>query len=311
MSRAVPTVAYQGEPGAFSEAALLRLLTDGIVPTPRYSFREVVESVASGSADLGLLPVENSLAGTVSLAWDALADASLEVLAETVHPIRLFVLGTPGATLAGVRRVLSHPVALAQCTRFLRDHPTIEAIAVHDTAGAARMVAEGGRTDAAAVAGPEAGSRYGLETLECDVQDRADNRTRFLLVGPAGAAAPLRRRHDTRKTALILELENQPGALLAALAPFADAGINLAHLECRPAETPWTYRFFLELEADLRDAATAGAIATVRRGARVLRILGCFVSAAENAVTTPRREIRTSTMGRPPQSTSFRSTRSE
>jgi len=276
------TVAYQGEPGAFSEAALLGLLQDGTLPAPRHSFQDVVEAVGSGAVDLGLLPVENSLAGTVAPAWDALAAASLEILAETVHPIRLFLLARPGIALASVRRVLSHPVALAQCTRFLRTHPAIEAIAVHDTAGAARMVAESTEPESAAVAGPEAAARYGLEALAHDIQDRADNRTRFLLVGRPGAEVPLRSPSGRRKTALMLELENRPGSLLGALAPFADANINLAHLECRPAETPWTYRFFMELEADASEPATARAIETIRRDARVLRILGSFAAAPQS-----------------------------
>jgi prephenate dehydratase len=276
------TVAYQGEPGAFSEAALLALLEDGTIPAPRHSFPDVVEAVASGAVDLGLLPVENSLAGTVAPAWDALAAAALEILAETVHPIRLFVLARPGTALTSVRRVLSHPVALAQCTRFLRTHPAIEAIAVHDTAGAARLVAESAEPDSAAVAGPEAAARYGLDTLLHDVQDRADNRTRFLLVGRPGAEVPLRHPSGRRKTALMLELENLPGALLGALAPFADAHINLAHLECRPAETPWTYRFFMELEADAGEPAAARAIDTIRRDARVLRVLGSFAAAPQS-----------------------------
>lgn len=272
-------VAFQGELGAFSEEAARRFFSGPIEPVPCREFREVGAAVAGGSVAYGLLPIENTLAGSVVASYDVLAAEPLEVVGEVIVPIHHCLLGVPGTELARTTRVLSHPVALAQCSRFLLEHPTIEAVAVYDTAGAAREVARAGDPAVAAIAGRAAAQRYGLDILASNIEDRPDNQTRFLVVARAGSAPPAEaaRAEGQKKTALLVETDNTPGALVQALLPFANRGINLSKLESRPAAAPWTYRFFMELEADAEAPDTQEALAEVRRRASALRILGSFV----------------------------------
>jgi prephenate dehydratase len=271
-------VAFQGERGAFSEEAIRACFGGGAMPVPCRDFPALAEAVTSGAAQYGLLPVENSIAGGVAAAHDVLATMPLEIVGEVVQPIRLCLLGVRGATREGVRRVLSHPVALAQCQAFLGSLPAAEAIAVHDTAGAARMVAQRGERESAAVAGRIAAEIYGLDVLAEDVQDRADNQTRFFMLARPGTAPPATTRPaGIRRTALLLSTAHRPGALVDALLPFSEAGINLSRIESRPAAEPWHYNFFLEIDADATDPDTARAIERAAARARELRTLGSFV----------------------------------
>jgi prephenate dehydratase len=166
-------------------------------------------------------------------------------------------------------------MALAQCTRFFRAHPDILPTAVYDTAGAAKEVAEGGDRASAAVAGGRAALRFGLDILAEDLQDRDDNQTRFFVVAKAGTALRCAGKLD-RKAVLIAETPNRPGALLALLEPFASAGVNLTKLESRPGSEPWTYRFFLELDASVGGETVESAVARARKCARSLVMLGIF-----------------------------------
>lgn len=282
-------VAFQGEPGAYSEEAVRAAFGDDVEPVPRRSFEDVARAVLDGETDRGLLPVENTLAGTVVGGYDVLTGGELEVVGEVVRPIRHCLLGVPGSDVASLSRVLSHPVALAQCTGFFRSHPEVEAVAVYDTAGAARTVAEREDPSVAAIAARGAASRYGLEVLQEDLQDRADNQTRFYVVrkhGPtassrgekeaAGANEEVDEAEQSWKTAILFRTRNQPGALVDVLKAFSSRGVNLSKLESRPGEDPWTYRFFLEFE-DRGDRGAAGeAVEKARSAAQELRVLGIF-----------------------------------
>ncbi|GMV05161.1 MAG: prephenate dehydratase [Gemmatimonadota bacterium] len=269
-------VCFQGEPGAFSEEALLRLLPDAL-PVPRRTFRDVVRGVTSGEDEAGLLPVENTLAGGVAAAFDALQDADVHAVREVIIPIRHFLLGVPGAGLAGVEEVRSHPVALAQCERFFLEHPRVRPVAVHDTAGAAREVADAGVPSVAALAPRQAAARYGLDVLAEDLQDRDDNQTRFLLVVP-GAATPTvpEPRGGGLKTAVIVETRNRPGALNDLLGVFARRGLDLTFIESRPAGTPWTYRFILEFRHDAPGTALE-CLSAAASEERAVRVLGTYL----------------------------------
>lgn len=273
-------VAFQGELGAFSEEAVRALFGEAGTPVPCREFRDVGEAVVSERADAAVLPVENSIAGSVGPAYDVLLSLPLRVVGEVVRPIRLCLLGVPGATVEGVRRAVSHPVALAQCTEFLRSRRGVEAVAVYDTAGAARQVAEGSDPGVAAIASRLAAERYGLELLAADIQDRDDNQTRFYAVvrqetaGERAAADP-GASGEERKTALVLETRNRPGALVAALRCFAEHGVNLTKLESRPGPEPWTYRFILELVSNDPDAEAA-ALEAAAGAAVSVRVLGRF-----------------------------------
>jgi len=272
-------VAFQGELGAFSEEAVRTWFGPDVDPLPCREFRQVGEAVRSGRVPAGLLPVENTLAGTVQPAYDVLAEPGLEVVGEVIRPIRHFLLGVPGASLEGIRRVISHPVALAQCGEFLSRHPGIEALAVYDTAGAAKEVAEGQDPTIGALAARRAAERYGLEVLAEDLQDRSDNQTRFLVIRREGGE-PLpgeeARAEAGWKTALLVETENRPGALVDILQPMAEGGVNLSKLESRPGLTPWSYRFFLEFEGDPTRDEVERALDQVRSRAHSVRVLGTF-----------------------------------
>jgi prephenate dehydratase len=275
-------VAFQGELGAFSEEAVHRFFGEGAVPVPARDFAEVGRAVRSGDVDFGVLPIENSLAGSVVGSYDVLAGGDLAIVGEVVSPIHHCVLGIPGSSIDRVSRILSHPVALAQCTRFLRARPAVEALAVYDTAGAAKEVADLGDPTRAAIAGRGAADRYGLEILAADVEDRSDNQTRFLVVvsatsAPALAGAPPGKSGPApMKTAILLETENRPGALLEVLKSFAERQINLTKLESRPAGEPWSYRFFLECETGERDDRTERALEALREKVLTLQVLGTY-----------------------------------
>ena len=218
-------VAYQGEPGAFSEAAVLRLLPDAD-PRPYPTFDEVFDAVHAGEVNLGVVPIENSIGGSIHRNYDLLVERELSIVGEVQVPVVHHLLALPGVPLDEVRRVLSHPQALAQCARFLKGLDRVEAIATYDTAGSAKMVRDEQRRDTAAIASGRAGELFELQTLRAGVQDYDDNITRFLAIGPEHVplAAP-------DKTSLVFTLRNEPAALFKALSCFALRGLDLAKLE--------------------------------------------------------------------------------
>jgi len=274
-------VAFQGEAGAFSEEAVRACFGAGVTPVPCREFREVGEAVMEGRVGAGLLPVENTLAGSVVGSHDVLASLPLEVVGEVVNPIRHCLLGIPGSSVEGLRRVVSHPVALAQCRRFFLEHPGIEAVVGYDTAGAAKDVALRGDPAVGAIAARAAAGIHGLQVLAKDLQDRMDNQTRFYVVVRPGVKVPLpglEGGKGRRRTALLLETPNTPGGLVEALLPLARREVNLTRLEARPGERPWTYRFFLELDGDAGSDPVRPALEEVREHSTYLRVLGSFPS---------------------------------
>jgi prephenate dehydratase len=283
MNAAAPRkVAFQGEAGAFSEEAALDYFGADVETLACRDFRAVGDAVASGVAALGLLPVENSLAGSVVGSYDVLADLDLAVVGEVTKPIRMCVMCLPGGSLQTIKRVVSHPVALAQCTRFLEQHPSIDAVAFYDTAGAAKHVASAGDTTLAAIAAKGAAARYGLTLLAEDIQDRADNQTRFFAVTRRDAQPPEANvESDTPyKTVLLARTSNNPGGLVNLLLPFAQRGVNLTKLESRPDTEPWTYRFFMELSGAAESEPVAEAIRDALKTAPQVRVLGSFPCSA-------------------------------
>ncbi|MEX2470886.1 MAG: prephenate dehydratase domain-containing protein [Gemmatimonadota bacterium] len=269
---------FQGALGAFSEEAVLVLAPDA-EPIPRSTFQEVVRAVERGDDDVGVVPVENSLAGTVVEAYDALAEGDVTVVAEVAIPIRHCLLGVADTQLDGLREVRSHPVALAQCRGFFAAHPGIQARAVYDTAGAALEVAELADRGVAAIASARAGDRYGLDVLQRDLQDRDDNQTRFYMIVPGRADDDGRRSDERLKTSCVAELENRPGSLHELLGVFAARGLSLTHVTSRPAPTPWTYRFIVEFAHASAGEAEA-ALEEARALTTKLRVLGTFGTSA-------------------------------
>jgi prephenate dehydratase len=309
-------VAFQGEPGAFSEAAAVQLLGEEIVATvPRPTFDAVFRAIEDGAAEALLVPVENSLAGSVVRVYDLLLESNLTIVAETILPIELNLIACPGASLEKIRTVASHPMALAQCERFFDAHPQYKRTPAEDTAGSVRETIARGDQTAAAIAGQRAAVHYHAVILAESIQDNVENFTRFVLLVPGQRAdsdptallnsapiasqrmmdlvAELRVRQNeqgvsphAQKMSLALRLAHRPGALLAALEPFARHGVNLLKIESRPIHgRPWEYQFFLDVETDA-PAGLEAALADVRKATSYLRALG-FYRAAKNNSASP------------------------
>jgi prephenate dehydratase len=264
-------VGFQGALGAFSEEAVRALVRDAD-PIPHGTFEAVVRAVESGDVSAGVVPVENTLAGAVAEAYEALVAGSVTAIAEMVIPIRHCLLGIPGSSMERVREARSHPVALSQCRGFFARHPSIRAQAVYDTAGAAEEVAALGDPSLAAIASAHAGRRYGLAVLQADLQDRDDNQTRFYLIVREPEAVP---ESGPLKTACVAELENRPGALHELLGVFAERGLDLTNVASRPGVSPWTYRFILEFRHDSLNEA-ADALDAARALGTTVKVLGTF-----------------------------------
>jgi len=277
--RKTARVAFQGEPGAFSEAAAIQLLGDAISTVPGATFDAAFRAIDEGAADALLAPVENTLAGSVVRVYDLLLQSRLAIVAETILPIEHHLIACPGATLQGIRSVASHPMALAQCERFFSTHPDLKRVPAEDTAGSVREVLSRGDKSSAAIAGRRAAEHYRGVILAEGIQDNAENFTRFVLLVPdqqAGAwVSPM-----ARKISIAMRLAHRPGALLASLQPFTKHSVNLLKIESRPIHgRPWEYQFFIDVECD--DAARLDqALSEARSATSELRILGRYVAAS-------------------------------
>ena len=269
-------VAFQGEPGAYSEEAVRACFGALAVPVPCRENADVGKLVLDGAVDCGVLPIENSLAGSVVATYDVLAAEDLVVVGEIVLPIHHCLLALPGTGLSGIQRVLSHPVALAQCRAFFQAHPDIVALPWYDTAGAARSVAEARNPADAALASHVAAEDYRLDILARNLEDREDNQTRFFILVRRGNPLPPLPAGGSPRTALLVDAADRAGALVGLLHPFANRGINLSKLESRPGETPWSYRFFIEVDAPADDPEMRDALEAATRHAARMHVLGSF-----------------------------------
>ena len=273
-------VAIQGERGAFShEAALLALGSEAEV-LPRPSFDALFAAVLAGEAERGLLPIENSLAGSIHENYDRLQDSPLHIVGETQLRVRHCLIGRPGASKASLRRVASHPVALAQCRRFFAERPQVEAVATYDTAGSVLELMRSGQAGDGAIASALAASLYGGIVLISGLEDDPQNYTRFLILarepGPVDAAT---------KTSIVFTLDNVPGALHKAMGAFASRGVDLSKIESRPLRgRPWEYAFYLDILGDPRGPAGDG-LAKLRGMAPWLRVLGSYPDGLKRPVS--------------------------
>ena len=271
-------VAFQGEPGAFSEAAAVQLLGEGIRTVPRATFDATFRAIAEDVADALLLPVENTLAGSVVRVYDLLLQSPLEMCGETILAIEHHLMGVPGARIENLRSVASHPMALAQCEQFFESHPGFKRVPAEDTAGSVREMMDRGDAACGAIAGRRAAGHYGAVILRENIEDNAENFTRFVLLLPAEEAERFRAR-DARKMSIAMRLAHRPGALLASLEPFANHGVNLLKIESRPIHgKPFEYQFYVDVEAERLENLTA-ALAEVRTATSDLRVLGLYAAA--------------------------------
>lgn len=271
------TVAYQGERGAFSETAARRLLGGSIDAKPCRTFEAMFAAVRDGEVDCCVAPIENSLAGSIHRNYDLLLESGLTIRGETHLRIVHNLIARPGVTVDALRRVYSHPVALAQCTRFLAAHPGLEAEAVHDTAGAVRMIMERGRDDEGAIASSDAAAIYGAQVLEAGLEDHPQNFTRFLLISSPDRALTPKETGDRWKTSIVFRVPNRPGGLFRALGAFAIFEIDLTKIESRPVEgRPWEYSFHLDLIGKQEDPKVAQSLDNLRTMAETVAVFGSY-----------------------------------
>ena len=238
-------IAIQGEPGSFSHEAAMNLVENGVI-VPFALSADAFAAVSDGSADAAVIPIENSLAGSVSEHFDLLLNHDVMVEKEILLRIRHNLIAISGATIADINRVFSHPVALAQCRRFLASHPTMEAFAFYDTAGSVKQLVELRDRHVAAIASESAAHYYGAQILQSGVEDNPENYTRFFLLRRTADAVadPL-----ANKLSLAFSVENRPGSLVAALSELSALGTNLTKIESRPVHgKPWEYIFYVDCQ---------------------------------------------------------------
>jgi prephenate dehydratase len=265
-------VAFQGELGAFSHHASRKIFGPRIDPFPCLSFEDVFEAVAGKKADLAVIPIENTLAGSIHKNFDLLSRHSLEVIAETSLRVEHCLIVHPGVGIRQVRQIYSHPSALDQCARLMRRLNAIEKISFYDTAGSVKYIRDNGLRHAAAIASEDAAHIYGMKILRRGVEDDPENYTRFLALA--------RRNRFPRgggKTSIVFGLKNEPGVLFKALSVFALRSIDLSKIESRPIHgKPWEYLFYLDLQSDIHSLECLNALRHLRELAPYLKVLGSY-----------------------------------
>lgn len=272
-------VSFQGERGAFSEDAARQLLGPRVETIPCRTFEEMFEAVSSGAADCAAAPIENSLAGSVHKNYDLLVDHDLTIIGETNVRIVHHLIAVRGVAIEDVRRVHSHPVALAQCERFLRANPQIEVAPAYDTAGSVKMIVENDSKTDAAIAGATAAAVYGAQIIVEGIEDNLKNFTRFLLLARPDSADSIKTisNQAQRKTSIVFRVANKPGGLFRSLAAFALRDIDLTKIESRPIEgRPWEYSFYLDLLGDRHEPHVERALANLAELAESVRVLGSY-----------------------------------
>jgi prephenate dehydratase len=275
--------AFQGELGAFSQVAARQLAGDDFIPVPMQNFEEVFVSVVNGKCDCAVIPIENTLHGSVHENYDHLLKYDLPIRGETFVRIVHNLIAPPGVKFSQIRRVYSHPVALNQCRRFFEENPQIEKTLFYDTAGSVKMVMEKGLTDAGAIASANAAEIYGARILRKSIEDDRENFTRFFLLerpkrGVRSGKPPVKRQTAQRfKTTVVFTIGSLPGALFRSLSVFALRDINLTKIESRPLRgKPWEYLFYLDFIGHVDDPACRNALNHLAELADMLRVLGCY-----------------------------------
>jgi prephenate dehydratase len=279
-----PLIAFQGARGAFSEEAARKLLGPKVAVLPCERFEEVFRSLKEGRVAGAVVPIENTLAGSVHENYDHLQHFELPIVAETSVRIVHNLIARPGIAFSSITKAYSHPVALNQCLDFFAANPQIERVPYYDTAGSVKMIVEEGRTDAAAIASAVAAEIYGARILRRSIESDRQNFTRFFLLRRPGYA----RRHPmkagakaTWKTSLVFSTRNSPGSLFRALSAFALRDLNLTKIESRPLRgKPWEYLFYLDFLDRVDSQNAKNALHHLAELADYMRVLGCYPQGA-------------------------------
>jgi prephenate dehydratase len=275
-------VAFQGELGAFSQQAIRQLLGRAAEPVPYQRFDQVFAALRGKKVDAAVLPIENTLHGSVHENYDLLLRYDFEITAETSVRIVHNLIAPPGVTFEKVRKVYSHPVAINQCLDFFRRHKQVERVTFYDTAGSVKMIMKQRPPDAAAIASELAAKIYGGKILRREIEDDRQNFTRFFLLEPSGSKPRTPRGGVNRpwKTSLVFSTKNIPGALFKALSALALRDLNLVKIESRPLRgKPWEYLFYLDLVGRSTDPAVRKALGHLEELADFLRVLGTYRAA--------------------------------
>jgi len=264
-------VAFQGEIGAYSEEAAFRFFGNSVNVKPCENLDDVFRAVDTGELPYGIVPIENSLEGSISRTYDLLLDSSLKVCGETELRVIHCLIGHPQATLDSIRRVYSHPQALGQCGAYLR-HFGRELVPTYDTAGSVKMIKEQSITDGAAIASARAARVYGMKILAREIEDNPHNFTRFFILAKADSP-----RTGRDKTSIVFSVKHQPGALYEFVKELAARNINLTKIESRPTrQKPWEYNFYLDFDGHRRDKAAREALAALERLSLFVKVLGSY-----------------------------------
>jgi prephenate dehydratase len=263
-------VAYQGEPGAYSEEAGYEYY-DKPEMVPQKSFDDVFDAVASGDCNSGLVPIENSLAGSIHQNYDLLMSHDVIIVGEFLLRVRHYLIGQPDADISKINRAISHPQALGQCAGFLRKRG-IEAVPVYDTAGSVKILKANGEPNTAAIASKTAAEIYKMKILEERIEDNSENYTRFLEISRERIKVS-----GNAKTSIVFTLQNKPGALFKALSVFALRDIDLTKIESRPLQgKPWEYLFYIDFIGAIGQDPATKALDHLKEYALTLRVFGSY-----------------------------------
>jgi len=265
-------VAIQGEPGSFSHEAALKLVADAVI-VPCALSADVFAAVSEGRVECAVIPIENSIAGSVSEHFDLLLAHDVQVEQETLLRIRHNLIGLSGSAVDHIDRVFSHPVALAQCRKFLAAHPKMESFAFYDTAGSVKQLVTLRDRHAGAIASVEAARYYGAQILAANIEDNPENYTRFFLIRRTVKAVCV---PDANKISLAFATENRPGSLVAALKELSALGVNLTKIESRPVQgKPWEYIFYVDCQLQSSEVGQQ-AIVALKPHCTMVKSLGCY-----------------------------------
>jgi prephenate dehydratase len=264
-------IAFQGEPGAYGEQAVFNYFGD-VQAQPCESFDAVFDAVVAGACEAGLVPIENSLAGSIHQNYDLFLRHDLHIVGEYFLRVQHCLIALPGVSKADIKKAISHPQALGQCAAYLRGLG-VKPEAVYDTAGSVKMLKESGARDTAAIASRRAAQIYGMQILEEGIEDNVENYTRFLAI----AKMPAGKTKGEAKTSIVFTLKNQPGALFKALSVFALRDIDLTKIESRPLQgQPWEYLFYIDFIGATHDETVRKALDHLGEYALMLRVLGSY-----------------------------------
>ena len=273
-SRQGIVVAFQGEIGAYSEEAASQFFGPAIEVKPRESLDDVFRAVERGEVQYGIVPIENSLEGSISRVYDLLLDSSLKVSGETELRVVHCLIASPETRLDSIKKVYSHPQALGQCQAFLR-HLNFELIPTYDTAGSVIMIKEKGITDGAAIASTRAAEIYGMQILAREIEDNPNNFTRFFILAKEDSPPS-----GKDKTSIVFSVKHKPGALYELLRDLAEININLTKIESRPTkQKPWEYNFYLDFEGHREDKIPRQALENIEKTALFVKVLGSYPKA--------------------------------